>query len=161
MSGRRLRILILNPHLPLFPGGGGVEWLTTRELARLAERVGLVSIAETAEDRARAAPLGQDGVELFVAAPPDAAAGPPRRRPPAPLRAAYRRVVGASQRLKARGRPLDTVNFDGAFRDMAEGIRDALSERAWHVVAVVQSSAAHFIDRLPPSRERSLRFREP
>jgi glycosyltransferase involved in cell wall biosynthesis len=151
VSGRSLRILVLNPHLPVFPGGGGVEWLTTRELARLCERVGLVSVAESAEDRTRAASLGREGVELYVAAPPQAPAGePPRRRPPAPLRAAYRRLVGLSQRWKARGRPLDTVNFDGVFRDMAEGIRDALSERAWHVVSVVQSSAAHFKDRLPP-----------
>jgi glycosyltransferase involved in cell wall biosynthesis len=149
VSGRPLRLLILNPHLPVFPGGGGVEWLTTRELARQSARVGLVSIAESADDRERAAALGAEGVELFVAGPAATAPATPRRRPPQAVRAAYRRAVGVSQRLKARGRPLDTVNFDGAFRDMAERVREALAERPWHVVSVVQSSAAHFLDRLP------------
>lgn len=151
MTPPRLRLLILNPHLPVFPGGGGVEWLTTRELARLSEHVGLVSIAESAEDRARAAALGQEGVELYVPEPAAAPSGPPPRRAPGPVRAAWRGLVGVSQRLKARGRPLDTVNLDGVFRDMADGIRDALCERSWHVVSVVESSAAHFIDHLPPA----------
>lgn len=146
-----LRLLILNPHLPVFPGGGGVEWLTVRQLAQRAARVGLVSIAESAADRAKAAALGRDGVELYLGALAGAPGGPRRlRHAPRPLRALYRTVVRASHRLKARGRPLDTVNLDGGLRDMAEGIRSALSAGSWPVVAVVQSSAAHFLDRLPP-----------
>jgi glycosyltransferase involved in cell wall biosynthesis len=146
-----LRLLILNPHLPVFPGGGGVEWLTVRQLARRAARLGLVSIAESAVDRARAADLARDGVELYLGALAGAPDGPRRpRRAPRPIRALYRAFVRASHRLKARGRPLDTVNLDGGFRDMAEGIRSALSAGTWPVVAVVQSSAAHFLDRLPP-----------
>jgi len=146
-----LRLLILNPHLPVFPGGGGVEWLTTRQLARLAARVGLVSIAGSAEDRAKAEVLGQDGVELYLgAAPAGTSSDAPRtRRAPPPVRALYRSLVRASHRLKAGVRPVDTVDFDGAFRDMSEGIRAALSSGPWHAVAVVQSLAAHFIDGIP------------
>ncbi len=42
-----MRLLILNGDLPVFPGWGGVEYLHTTRLARLAQRVGLVSLAHT------------------------------------------------------------------------------------------------------------------
>jgi glycosyltransferase involved in cell wall biosynthesis len=146
-----LRLLVLNPHLPLFPGGGGVEWLTMRELARLGARVGLVSIARSAEDRAQAAPLAGEGVELYIgAAAGGSASSGARRNVPRPIRAVRRAYARASHRLKARRRPVDTVDLDGAFRDMADGIREALARGPWHAVAVVQSTAARFIDRIPP-----------
>jgi glycosyltransferase involved in cell wall biosynthesis len=48
-----------------------------------------------------------------------------------------------------RGRPADTWIMDAAFANMAPGIAQAFHERSWHAVAVVQSSAATLIERVP------------
>jgi hypothetical protein len=99
-----------------------------RELARLGPHVGLVSIARSAESRDEVAALAQEGVELYLGTAPGTAGSARRgRRAPAPVRSAYRALSRASHRLKARGRPRDTVNLDGGLRDMAEAALDSFS----------------------------------
>jgi hypothetical protein len=41
--------VILNGDLPVFPGWGGIEYLHTTHLARIANKVGLVSLVHTRE----------------------------------------------------------------------------------------------------------------
>ena len=56
LSEAELNILILNTHLPIFPGGGGVEYLTTTHMAGLADQVGLVSMVHSRDDQFPHAP---------------------------------------------------------------------------------------------------------
>src|ERR1700694_1714580 len=60
-----LNVLALNVDLPIFPGGGGVEFLTMKGLAARA-RVGLVSMAHTREDLDRSRTLVDAGVGLYL-----------------------------------------------------------------------------------------------
>src|SRR4029079_2496825 len=59
-------ILILTTPLPIFPGGGGVEYLTTKHMASLADQVGLVSMAHTRDDLNKAQGLVEAGVQLYL-----------------------------------------------------------------------------------------------
>ena len=43
-------VLVLNTDLPIFPGGGAVEFLTMKNLAARTVAVGLVSMAHTRDD---------------------------------------------------------------------------------------------------------------
>jgi glycosyltransferase involved in cell wall biosynthesis len=146
---RSLNLLILNIDLPIFPGGGAVEYLTTREMAGLVDHVGLVSMAHRREDIERARGLEEAGVRLYLWRSPFLDAPPPD---PAPslLRSAHRVVASIVERGRAwPDRPEDAVVMDGSFRNMAPAIAAALGERHWHAVAVVQSSAAAMIDYIP------------
>lgn len=150
-----LNLLILNTHLPVFPGGGGVEFLTTTQLAALGERVGLVSMVHTRDDLEKSARLSDAGVGLYLwespymdAAPPAIAPAP--SRPPRLRRRLHAWVRGGVDAIKAwPDRPADTIIYDGCFRNMAPGLRRALSAQAWDALAVVESSAAAMVDYLP------------
>ena len=61
-----LRILIVNTHLPVFPGTGGHEFLNTTNLSRLSARTGLVSMVHRAEDLEKATGFGEAGVDLYL-----------------------------------------------------------------------------------------------
>src|SRR5437867_9960902 len=63
-GAQSLNLLILNGDLPVFPGWGGVEYLHTVRLARLARRVALVSLAHTREQQDKAQSLSDAGVSL-------------------------------------------------------------------------------------------------
>lgn len=145
-----LSILILNTHLPIFPGGGGVEYLTTTHMAGLARHVGLVSMAHTRSDLEKTQGLVDAGVTLYLWHSPHLDAPPAPPATPTLLRrwhARFREVVDA---LKAwPRRPADTIIIDGCFRNMAAGLRDAFDDRAWQVLSVVESSAAAMIDYVP------------
>ncbi len=144
-----LSILALNTDLPIFPGGGGVEFLTMTNLAARAPRVGLVSMAHTREDLNRSSTLADAGVHLYLWHSPRL-----DRRPDPPARGLARTVHGWVRALVEAsrapwGRPSDTRIMDAAFSNMAPGLLRALSEHAWDVLTVVQSSAAAMIDYLP------------
>jgi glycosyltransferase involved in cell wall biosynthesis len=141
--------LALNTDLPIFPGGGGVEFLTMINLAALAGDVGLVSLAHTRDDLNRSAALAEAGVHLYLWHSPWLDGVPASERS-AVARTAYgwvRRLTGAMRAV--HGRPSDTTIMDAAFANMAPSLTQALSERSWHVVAVVQSSASAMIDHVP------------
>jgi glycosyltransferase involved in cell wall biosynthesis len=147
LSGRQPSILILNHDLPVFPGGGGVEFLTTRELGRLAERVGLVSMVHSRRDLQRVETLEEAGVRLFLWKsphlddPPVAGSGTPPWR---------RAAAGLYKALRAwPRRPAETLDLDPAFRNMSASLVRALGERPWQVVSVIQSSSAAFLDYIP------------
>ena len=143
----RPAVLVLNPDLPVFPGGGGVEFLTTREMAGLASGVGLVSMAHTRTDLERSATLRDAGVRLYLwesphlDEPPRAAAAPRR----------WRRAAGSFVRYVRAwpDRPVDTLDLDFAFRNMSVPLVKALAEGPWQAVSVVQSSCAAFVDYIP------------
>lgn len=144
-----LNILILNTHLPIFPGGGGVEYLTTTRMATFSAHVGLVSMVHTRSDLQRTSGLTDAGVRLYLWKSPNLDA-PPSSGPPTFLARAHGwfRRVGYAARAWPR-RPADTVVCDSYFRRMAGGLRAALEERSWHVLSVVESSAASMLDYLP------------
>lgn len=143
----RPAVLILNPDLPVFPGGGGVEFLTTCEMAGLAEAVGLVSMAHTRPDLERSAGLEEGGARLFLWESPHLDT-PPAAAAPAPLwsraTAAFLKSVRAWP-----DRPADTLDLDLAFRNMSAPLVRALAERPWQAVSVIQSSSAAFVDYIP------------
>jgi glycosyltransferase involved in cell wall biosynthesis len=144
-----LNLLILNSDLPIFPGGGAVEYLTTREMASLADHVGLVSMAHRREDLQRVGGLVDAGVNLYLWRSPflDTPAQPAT---PSLLRSVHHRLASAARKASAwPDRPVDTITANGAFRNMSAPLTAALSERCWHAVAVVQSNAAAIIDHIP------------
>jgi glycosyltransferase involved in cell wall biosynthesis len=144
-----LNVLALNTDLPVFPGGGGVEFLTMKGLAARA-RVGLVSMAHTREDLDRSRTLADAGVGLYLWHSPwlDRVPAPVRRR--SLVRATHRMVRRLAEAALARpGRPSEARVMDAAFSNMAPALIQALSERPWHVLAVVQSHAAVMIDYMP------------
>lgn len=145
-----LNILILNSHLPIFPGGGGVEYLTTRELASLAGHVGLVSMAHTRDDLNKVQGLADVGAELYLWHSPALDAGPAHGRHPRAARVIHdwlRRSVDAAKAWPRR--PADTIILDSCYRNMAAGLIDALGRRPWQALAVIESSAATMVDYTP------------
>ncbi len=147
---RRLSILIINKDLPRFPGGIAVEYLNTIGLASQAEAVGLVSMVHTPADRRAAEELARCNVKLYLWESPAA-----EKAGPAPVRrgwrtALYRRWFQAGLRLRAwPRRPDEAALADLEFRNMADAVRRALTERSWDVLVVVQTSHAAAVDRLP------------
>ena len=128
-----------------------MEFLTTREMAGLAGAVGLVSMAHTRPDLERAEKLKDAGVRLFLWESPSlerpasvAARVPSWRR-------MARRTLNAARAWPDR--PVDTLDLDPAFRNLSAPLVQALAERPWQVVSVVQSSSAAFLDYFPrPAR---------
>ncbi len=143
----RPAVLIVNPHLPVFPGGGGVEALTTRHLAGLAEAVGLVSQAHEARDEEHARPLRVAGVSLYLWRGPAASA--PAPDPPWAL--------GALAALRdallglARREPADTLSWRRALKRLTEPLARARAERDWPLALVVESGSAPARASLPPA----------
>lgn len=147
---RELSLLILNTHLPIFPGGGGVEYLTTLQLAGLAERVGLVSMAHTRADLQKVQSLADAGVELYLWESPYLDSPPQPAARPSLVRRAHARLRALADIAKAGlSRPADTIILDSCFRNMAPGLQRALAARPWQALAVIESSAARMIDYLP------------
>ena len=62
----KMHILILNGDLPVFPGWGGIEYLHTTRFARLAKKVGLVSVVQTREQDEKKIELSEAGVNLYL-----------------------------------------------------------------------------------------------
>jgi len=152
-AGDGLNVLILNSHLPVFPGGGGVEFLTTTRLARLAGRVGLASMVHTRSDLEKTQGLTDAGVRLYLWESPHLDAAPGAPAPPTLARRAHALLRHLVDELKAwPHRPADTIILDGCFRNMAPGIQAAFAEARWDVLAVVESSAAAMVDYVPRMR---------
>jgi glycosyltransferase involved in cell wall biosynthesis len=153
----RLSLLIVNPTLPIFPGGGGVEYLTTTNMAALADRVGLVSMAHSAEHVLKAQSLAAAGVELHLWTAGEDRAGVPTA-PRSLFRRGWNRLLQTLRPHLAAvldgfrtgpPRPADTLLLDRCFRNMAPHIGKALGEHPWQALAIVESSAAAAIDYLP------------
>lgn len=141
----RPAVLIVNPHLPVFPGGGGVEALTTRHLAALAESVGLVSQAQRPADEAGAGPLVEAGVRLYLwrgATPTAGGSAPP---PALTLLAAARDALLGLTRL----RPADARTWERALRRLDGPLARACAERDWPLALAVESPSAPVWPRLP------------
>ena len=151
--------LLLNDELPIFPGSGGVEYLTTLNLPRHFPAVGLVSMAHRQADIDRSAGLAAAGVYMYlwksaaVEAPVEHQASDRRGW----LRRLHERMSGLLIALRAwPDLPVEIVEADANFRNMARPLADALRERNWPVVAVVQSHAARFVRYMPEPAVRVL-----
>ena len=150
MPASGLRLLVLNTDLPIFPGGGGVEFLAMTRLAARLQAVGLVSMAHTRDDLERSQDLVNAGVRLYLWESPwlDVVPQTVTSRPDWKRRV-HRWIRDVVETWRAGGRPADTRMMDAAFANMAPGLTKALGEQSWHAVAVVQSSAAAMIDSVP------------
>jgi len=138
-----LRILILNGDLPVFPGWAGHEYLHTTRLARLAGRVGLVSMVHTSEQLEKTKVLADAGVDLYLWRNPllnQSAPGLARRAATILYRV-----------LRSRpGRPWDTLIQDMQFCNLSGPLLEALARESWQALVVVQTHGAHWWDALPP-----------
>jgi glycosyltransferase involved in cell wall biosynthesis len=142
--------LIINDELPIFPGSGGVEYLTTLHMAQRFEPVGLVSMVHRRIDLLRAGGLAQAGVRLFLWQSPFIDATPAPQTRATLLRRLHATMARAFTAWQAwPDRPRDTVQADSSFRNLSAPMTEALSERHWPTVSVVQSHAARFIDHIP------------
>jgi glycosyltransferase involved in cell wall biosynthesis len=144
-----MKLLFLNGDLPVFPGWGGVEYLHTTRLARLARRVGLVSMAHTSEQQQKTRSLSEAGVDLYLWRNPRLGHAPVARG--SGRRPWARRAAEAAYNF-ARNiprRPTDTLVQDLQFRNMAGPLLDALGEDTWQGMVVVQSNCARWLDYVP------------
>ncbi|HYB41946.1 MAG TPA: glycosyltransferase [Candidatus Methylomirabilis sp.] len=143
-----MRLLFLNGDLPVFPGWGGVEYLHTTRLARIAEGVGLVSLVHTREQLQKTEGLAAAGLDLYLWKSPALAADGPA---PAAARRWLRRMAEAvyTRARTSRGRPRDTLVQDLQFRNLSALVAEALSSRRWQGMVVVQSTCARWLDYVP------------
>jgi glycosyltransferase involved in cell wall biosynthesis len=164
-----LRILILNGDLPVFPGRAGHEYLHTTRLARLAQKVGLVSLVHTREQDEKKKGLADAGVALYVWEAPCLGQGPSSNgvRPsgglvgPDPGRARSGRDMARRPLIRRGGktaydmlrawprRPRDTVVQDLTFRNISGPVLRALDDEGWQALIVIQSNCAPWLDYLP------------
>lgn len=142
-----LRLLVVNTDLPVFPGGGGVEFLTMTRLTRAADSVGLVSMAHTRADKNRAQGLIDAGVHLYLWLSPWLDGVP--ARPATASRVIHRWLRWLVETAEAGNRPRDTRLMNAAFSNMAPSLMRAMSEQRWNVLAIVQSSAAGMLEHIP------------
>ncbi len=146
---KKPKILILNNDLPVFPGWGGIEFLHTTFLARMARKVGLVSLVHTPEQRQKKKLLADSGVTLYLWENPNlekgAASGPGKQ---SPVRKMGKALYDLCRSLPLR--PHDTLFQDFQFSTLSGSILQALNEETWDILLVVQSSCARWADYLPP-----------
>jgi glycosyltransferase involved in cell wall biosynthesis len=142
-----VRLLILNGDAPVFPGQAGHEYLHTTRLARLVERVGLVTLVHTPEQDAKIQDLVDRGIHLYAWRNPHL----PAPAPSPPPRSLWRRVVeGFYDRARNWcGRPADTLIQDLQFRNLAGPLLCALGDAPWQALIVVQSNCARWLDYVP------------
>jgi glycosyltransferase involved in cell wall biosynthesis len=144
-----LKVLILNGDLPIFPGRAGHEYLHTTRLARLAHRVGLVSMVHTKELDEKKQDLIDAGVSLYLwrnpmLGLPPSSCGTPRRRL---VRRAVEGLYNFSRNW--RWQPFDTLIQDLQFRNISGPLVEALSDEGWLALIVVQSNCARWLDYVP------------
>ena len=147
LTSPTVRLLVLNGDLPIFPGRAGHEYLHMTRLARLAQRVGLVSMVHTREMDRGAQGLVGAGLALYLWRSPDL-----QRLPAAAPRPSLWGRVGATVRraLGHRpGHPRDTRMQDLQFRNISGPLLEALRDESWQAVIVVQSNCARWVDYLP------------
>jgi len=150
MGDRRdgLQILILNGDLPVFPGWGGIEHLHTTNLARLGQKVGLVSQVHTREQSEKKRTLTEAGVSLYLWENPGLNAS----EPGTPLHRPRFREMARSILKVIRYRhiqPQDTLIQDLVFRNISPSILKALHDNHWQILIVVQSNCSRWLDYLP------------
>src|SRR5262245_37792893 len=147
-SGPPLKLLVLNGDLPIFPGRAGHEHLHMTHLARLAQRVGLVSMVHTREMDGKREALAEAGLSLYLWRSPELDRAPAMAASrPSLWRRARAIVYGAV--ASRRGRPRDTRIQDSQFRNISGPLLEALRDECWQAVVVVQSSCARWLDYLP------------
>jgi glycosyltransferase involved in cell wall biosynthesis len=154
-NSHTLRILIINGDLPVFPGWGGIEYLHTTNLAQMAQKVGLVSLVQTIEQDSKKKGLADAGVNLFLWENPTMGLSHTGRGKKQNL---FRRFAKLFyQHFRAwPPRPQDTLNKDFQFCNMSAPLLKAINSDKWHVLVVVQSSCAHWLNHLPPFTTRVL-----
>ena len=143
-----LHILILNGDLPVFPGWGGIEFLHTTRFAKLAKKVGLVSVVQTPEQDEKKIGLSKAGVNLFLWTNPNLFS---------PCSPVYKKENAIRQILKTiytyirvwPPRPQDTLIQDFQMCNISKPLHEALKKNRWNAVIVIQSSSAHWLDCLP------------
>ncbi len=144
-------ILILNGDLPVFPGWGGIEFLHTTNLARMAEKVGLVSLVHTSEQREKTQALIDAGVDLFLWENPNSVPAPGSSASTIRIPSLAKRIGKAIFKiLRVRPyRPVDTLIQDLVFRNLSGPLQKALGYYHWQALVVVQSNCARWLDYLP------------
>ena len=156
-----LKILILNPDFPAFPGGNGHEFLNTSNLAALADCVGLVSMIHTEDGLRSAEILRSDKLKLFAWQNPilqDRTSPEPAPEPALGwLKRLHQLVADTVSRLKALpSRPIESVHADLSFRNLAGPLMSALSEESWHAIIVIQSLMGAAINYIPEQKTKVL-----
>jgi glycosyltransferase involved in cell wall biosynthesis len=150
LADPRLNILILNTHLPIFPGGGGVEYLTTKYMAGLANQVGLVSMVHTRDALNKAQGLIDAGANLYLWHSPHLDTPPAPAAYPRSVRRLHQWLETLLEMYQAGlWRPTDTLIIDRCFRNMSPPLTAALTEHPWQALSVIESSAAALVDYLP------------
>src|SRR5262245_43541874 len=143
-----LRILILNGDLPIFPGQAGHEYLHTTRLAHLGQRVGLVSMVHTLEQREKQQGLAEAGVTLYVWESPRVGMATAGRGAVADWFRRMSKAIYTGAHTWPR-RPQDTLLRDWQFADLSGPLLQALNDTHWQVFIVVQSHCARWLDYLP------------
>jgi hypothetical protein len=159
---RKLNILVVSHSMPIFPGGAGHEFLNLIHLRGLARHVGLVSQAHTPEELHAAARLRAAGVDVYLYQNTASNTKSERVDSLTTARQLLRKVrsllIDTWRVLSPR--PSDIGLNDLYFRNIAPHILDAIRQRVWDVLIVVQSNAAEIAKCLPSFRANVLVFHD-
>ena len=150
MKYARLNLLIINADLPIFPGRGMHEYLNTVQLTKLAQEIGLVSAVHTPEQENGLTTLENYGIDLYVWKNP-LRDDHQRSKQLQHSKNYFREIIKLTNNLlRTRlSRPADTIIQDFAFRNFAPYLLQALENRKWAGLVVIQSSGARWLDYLP------------
>ena len=142
----KFNILMLNSDLPVFPGRAGHEYLHTTHLARLGNRVGLVSLVHAREQDEKKHVLSDAGVCLYLWQDPNLDRFHPAEsnNKPSFLRRIAKTIYIFGQ--TSLQRPQDTFVHDYTFRNFSVPFLEALKRDNWEAMIVVQSSCARWLD---------------
>ena len=149
-------MIILNKDLPVFPGQAGHEYLHTINLARIASKVGLVSLVHTRDQFEKKQFLEDANVNLYTWENPHVRA--PQHLPKVERSSSLRRTLESWREIVGTwpNRPRDTFVQDFQFRNIAGPLLKSLIGTKWECLVVVQSTCAHWLDYLPPFPVRVL-----
>lgn len=149
----RPAVLVINPDLPRH-GSRFHEFINTVALAEGFE-AGLVTQSFEADGPAAIADLERHGVRVFAAVHPPVPPAPGPEAPPsggcgAVLRRLFHLLAGLTHR------PAEVIVARRTQRTLAAPLREALAERRWDRIVIVQSQFAEWIDLLPAGAARVL-----
>ncbi len=161
-----MNVLVLTTDLPFFPGKNGHDFFNLRYLAQ-QHTVGVVAPLYSHYPADGVANLENAvGAAYLWPRPAAAAALPPQKDPPGPLRRWLEALPKDAKKglllrlLGLHRQPSDAYGQLAIFANGAPQLLEALAERPWQLVILIQSSTEPWLDYLPSQPAKLVYFHD-
>lgn len=168
-STNKLHLLVYNTDLPIFPGSGAHEFLNTTLLSQQVDLLGLVSLVHTQQQDTACSVFKKYPMTLYLwknrdiqdtqdtTALPSSPSKPPFFYKKI-IRKLYYQLNKSIETIKKMltNKPYGLFETNQLLQHASAPLSDALIERTWHAVIVIQSSSAQTIDYVPKSMAKVL-----